>query len=149
DEYGDLHTDLRYSGRSEKEYRNYYLKRSNKARDDWSDFGILVFVLNHTPAEFYIHELSTLMNIDEWVRMLALDSLIGDAHGLASGFGGGFSLFEDASDSGPFSLLPRDLHSLFLQNPNHPGNVNQSIFAATGVTGLGRFLAHPEILSRY
>ena len=139
--------DLRYEGDDPDAYRNTYFKQTNGAADDWSDLIALTDALNNSPAETYFDEVSQHVDIDQWVRYLAVDALLGNREGgLTSGKGDDFALYSGVADP-RFKLVPHDLDTLLGQGGGaSPG---RSIFVYDGVDGLNEFLNHPDIVPLY
>jgi len=121
-----------------------YLKLTNGADADWSDVIDLTFQLNNSSDASYIEDISQVIDIDQWLRFFAFNALIGNNEGgLITGdqMGDDYAMYRGIEDP-RFQLVPHDLDTLFQ-------GVNNSIFRATNVAALERFLTHPDILPRY
>jgi hypothetical protein len=144
--------DLRYLGTNPNAYRASYFKESNASADDWSDLIHLVDVLNNAPEATYFQDVSKVINVPQWLRYIALDSLLmNNETGLNLGIGDDYFLYRGVADP-RFVLIPHDLDTILDQG----GNVSASIFAIVrggggynGVDGLKRFFNHPEVVPRY
>jgi hypothetical protein len=140
--------DLRYEGDDPNAYKNTYFKQTNSSADDWSDLIALTDVLNNSPESTYFNDVSEHVDIDQWVRYLAVDALLGNREGgLTSAKGDDYALYSGVSDP-RFKLVPHDLDTLM-----GGGNVGQqparSIFVYDGLNGLNEFLNHPDIVPLY
>lgn len=140
--------DLKYEGDQADSYRNTYFKKTNRSVDDWSDIINLTKTLNSDEDPDYLERLSEVIDIDQWLHFLAVDSLIGNREGgLTTGKGDDYVLFRGESDQ-RFQLVPHDLDTV-LDQGTRSGSPNLSIFTYTGVDGLSEFLSHPDIIPRY
>ncbi len=144
--------DLRYLGTNPNSYRPSYFKESNASRDDWSDLIRLVDVLNNAPEATYLQDVSKAINVSQWLRYIALDSLLmNNETGLNLGIGDDYFMYCGVTDP-RFVLIPHDLDTIL----DTGGNVNASIFAIVrgggsynGVDGLKRFFNQPEVITLY
>jgi|GEM_PF-390353 len=157
DSSGNRDADLRYEGENPNVYRNRYFKENHEEQDDWSDLIHMLYVLNNAPEATYFQDVSEVVNVEQWVRYLALDSLIINYETtLTTGVGDDYFMYRGAKDP-RFILVPHDLDTTFgLGSPP----INLSIFAvvdgypprdgsSNGIEGLQRFLNHPDILPLY
>lgn len=150
---GNNEADLRYEGQNPNTYRNRYFKENNTAEDDWSDLINLADVLNNAPDETYLQEVGKAINIPQWLRYIALNSLFTNYEtGLDMGIGDDYFMYRGVADP-RFVLIPHDLDTILGQGG---GNVAQSIFTIVtgspgrdGVDGLKRFFSHPDVVARY
>ncbi len=129
-------------------YRNTYFKQTNSSADDWSDLIALTDALNNSPTETYFDEVSQHVDIDQWLRYLAVDALLGNREGgLTSAKGDDYALYSGVADP-RFKLVPHDLDTLLGQGEigASPG---RSIFVYDGLDGLEEFLNHPDIVPLY
>jgi hypothetical protein len=144
--------ELRYVGTNPNAYRPSYFKETNASQDDWSDLIHLVDVLNNAPEATYFQDVSKVLNVSQWLRYIALDSLLmNNETGLNQGGGDDYFLYRGVLDP-RFVLSPHDLDTILDQG----GSVSASIFAIVrgggtfnGVDGLKRFFSHPEVIPRY
>ncbi|YCM42810.1 lamin tail domain-containing protein [Verrucomicrobiaceae bacterium 227] len=140
--------DLRYEGNDPDAYRNTYFKQTNGSADDWSDLIALTDALNNSPAATYFDDVSQVVDIDQWVRYLAVDALMGNQEGgLTSAKGDDYALYSGVSDP-RFKLVPHDLDTL-MGGGNVGPQVNRSVFVYDGLNGLNEFLNHPDIVPLY
>ncbi len=131
------------------DYLGTYPKHTNIAQYDYSDLFNLIDKLNNPdiPDDRFVSELGTAANIEQWLRYIATDSLIGNKEGgLATGDGDDYALYRGILDP-RFVLLPHDLDTI-LGNSYEPG---RDIFAYDheDMKSLNRFFRHPEILKLY
>jgi len=140
--------DLKYEGEEADSYRNTYFKKTNKSVDDWSDIISLTRALNSDEEPLYIERLSEIIDIDQWLHFLVVDSLIGNREGgLTTGKGDDYALYRGVKDK-RFKLVPHDLDTV-LDQGTRSGSPNLSIFTYADVNGLSEFLSHPDIVPRY
>ncbi len=129
-------------------YSGPYSKQSNNSQDDWSDLINLCYVLNLTPDSNYLQAVEQNVNIDEWLRYFAVNSLIINMETtLATGAGDDFSLCSGVVDS-RFQLINHDLDTVLGQGDTSP-DYARSIFKAADIAAVSRFLKHPDIAPRY
>jgi hypothetical protein len=152
---GGPEAELLYEGDNPDAYRDRYFKASREARQDWSDLTHMLNVLNNAPDGTYLAEVSKVINVPQWLRYIALDSLlVNQETGLNMGIGDDFFLYRGAVDT-RFVLIPHDLDTI-LGEGSGPGRIDQSVFSIIngvpgydGVAGLKRFLTHPEVAALY
>jgi len=145
--------DLRYEGPDPSAYRDTYHKQTNEEMDDWTDLINLTYTLsaesvNGIPDENFVAEISQVLNLDQWLRYLALHALLlNNESGLFLGVGDDYQMYRGVDDP-RFVLIPYDLDALMMQG--HPvGSISQNILSYRNVEGLARMLNHPEIVRRY
>jgi len=138
--------DLRYRGTDPDSYRNSYFKRTNTAEDDWSDLIELCYVLSdNTPDDIYVEEVSRVINVDQWLRFIAINALLDNNEtSLANGYGDDYYLYRGVEDP-RFVLIQHDLDTIFGRN----GSVTSGIFRSTALPTIDRFLRHPHFVRRY
>ena len=139
--------DLRYEGESPDPYRNTYFKRTNAAFDDWSGLIGMTRIFANEPDATFLQEISKVVNVDQWLRYIAVDSMLGNNEGgLCTGVGDDYALYQGVIDP-RFVLMEHDLDSLV----GIGGSVaTRGIFDGyTGINALNRLLTNPELLPRY
>ncbi len=147
--------ELRYEGPDPNVYRNRYLKANNEAQDDWSDLLRLVDVLNNAPDDTYLQEVGKVINITQWLRYIAVDSLLLNYEtGLNMGMGDDYFMYRGVIDP-RFVLIPHDLDTILDQGNSH-GSIDLSVLSVVtgapgrnGVEGLKRFFNHPDVAPLY
>ena len=140
--------DLRYEGPDPDSYRDTYYKDTNEEIDDWSDLIHMTDVLNNAPDETYLEEVSQVIDVDEWMRYLALDSLLLNREtGLNRGTGDDYAMYRGDVDT-RFLLVPHDLDTL-INLGNNTAPTDYGIFEFTYVAGLNRLLNHPDVAPLY
>jgi CotH kinase protein/Lamin Tail Domain/Right handed beta helix region len=139
--------DLRYRGANPDSYRNSYFKKTNIGEDDWSDVIELCRVLSaDTPDATYMDEVSRVINVDEWLRVLAVNALLDNNETtLANGVGDDYFLYRGVKDT-RFVLIQHDLDTIF---GGGGSKATSGIFRATGLAVMNRFLRQPEFVPRY
>jgi len=148
-EDGGEEADLRYEGTDPNSYRDTYFKKTNEEEDNWSDLINLTDVLNNAANKTYFQDVNQVINIDEWMHYLALDTLmINCESGLNTGQGDDYALYRGTSDT-RFILVNHD-QDTYLRQGDHPEcNEEHDIFTYTQVNGLYRLLYHPDFVPRY
>lgn len=143
--YGNLN----YLGTNYLVYQtNGYTKNSNNSENDWTDLFHLTDVLSNTPNSNYWAAVQTVADVDEWVRYFAVFSLTGSEEtSLGTGYGDDYTLYRGFTDT-RFRLVGHDWDTILGQGDS-AGNPNASIFRATSVATIARFLKHPEVAPRY
>jgi len=90
-------------------YTNAYSKENNNAVNDWSDLLHLIDVLNNTPPDSYIHAITNVINVDQWMKYFAITMLLGNQeNSLGNGYGDDYMLFRGEKDP-RFRILPYDM----------------------------------------
>jgi hypothetical protein len=141
-------SDLDYKDNNPNSYRRYYEKATNVAEDDFNDLINLVYALNNTPRETFVQDVSQVINLEQWLRYLAVDALAGNLEGgLNTPKGDDYALYCGKEDT-RFWLLPHDLDTLFGEGDHSP-DVNRDIFVYAGLNGLHELLTHPDIKPLY
>jgi len=143
------HSDLCYLGDDPNAYaeEDYYAKGSNAALNDWSDLINLTYVLNEAPDETYVQDVQEVVNIDQWLRWIAFQTLLTNKESnLSNGRGDDYYMYRGMEDP-RFILLPYDLDNI-LNWPDPTtsiwldGNLNS-------LPAVKRLLTHPEFVPRY
>ena len=148
DDYSSEQADLRYEGTNPDAYRNTYIKSTNEEQDDYSDMIHMTDVLNNAPDESYLAQLGQVIDVQQWMRYLALDALLLNREsGLNRGEGDDYALYRGMNDT-RFLLIPHDQDTI-MRLGSDAGDINQSIFTFTGVHGLNRLLNHPDVVQLY
>lgn len=139
---------LAYEGEDAHAYRDTYFKRTNEASEDWQDLMDLTYALNHTLQDGSLERIREVVNLDQWIRFLAVDTLAGNLEGgLTSGRGDDVALYRGIKDR-RFVLIPHDLDTLLGQG-DLPADPDRSIFTYAIVQGLRQLLDHPEVVRLY
>jgi hypothetical protein len=125
-----------------------YGKQSNKSEDNWSDLTNLCYALNQTSDANYIPAVSQRVNLDEWLRYFAANSLIINMETtISTGIGDDYSMFCGVIDP-RFQMINHDLDTVLGQGDTAP-DYPRSIFKAADIAALNRLLKHPQIAPRY
>ncbi|MBN2592732.1 MAG: CotH kinase family protein, partial [Sedimentisphaerales bacterium] len=131
-------------------YRNNYIKKTNEAQDDWSDLFTLIDKLNNNDItdDRFVAEVSQVINLEKWMRFLAVDALLGNREGgLTSGSGDDYAMYRGVKDQ-RFWLLGHDLDTLLGQG-DHDYQPQWNIFVYDDVDGLEKLLGHPDVIRLY
>jgi hypothetical protein len=132
------------------DYRNNYFKKTNEAQDDWSDLFALIDKLNNNNItdDQFVAEVGQVVDLEKWMRFLAVDALVGNREGgLNSGSGDDYAMYRGLKDT-RFLLVPHDLDTLLGQG-DHDYQPGRDIFTYAGVDGLERLLANPDVIRLY
>lgn len=141
-------SDLDYKDDNPNSYRKYYEKVTNVAEDDFNDLINLVYVLNNTPPQSFVQDVSQVINLEQWLRYLAVDALANNFEGgLNTPKGDDYALYCGKEDT-RFLLIPHDLDTLFGQG-DHSADIHRDIYIYAGVNGLHELLTHPDVLRLY
>ncbi len=126
-----------------------YEKKTNKAEDDWSDLINLTWLLStNTPQSNYLETISQRVNLDQWLRFFAVNSLVLNMETtLATGAGDDYSAYCGLLDP-RFQLLNHDNDTVLGQGDAAP-SWTRSIFKAADLPVISRFLKHPDVAPRY
>lgn len=152
---GSSEAELRYEGPDPNVYRNRYFKANHVAQDDWSDLIHMVDVLNNAPEATYLQEVGKVINLRQWLRYIAVDSLLLNCEtGLNMGMGDDYYMYCGAQDH-RFVLIPHDLDTILDQGNSH-GSIDLSVLSIVtgapgrnGVEGLKRLFNHPDVVALY
>lgn len=132
-------------------YTNAYFKENNLALNDWSDLIGLIGVLNvtnGTTTATYATDVQRVLNVDEWMRYLAVNTLLGNAETcLANGYGDDYGLYRGTNDT-RFLALPYDLDSVMGRGLT-PFSPRDGILRMTNLPAMDRFLKTPEFAPVY
>ena len=125
-----------------------YSKQSNKSEDDWSDLIGLCSALGQMSATNYLSAVTQVVNMDEWLRYFAANSLVLNMETtLGTGVGDDYSMYRGVNDP-RFQILNHDLDTVLGQGDSTP-STNRSIFKASEMTTMDRFQKDPAIAPRY
>jgi hypothetical protein len=140
--------DLRYQGTDPTPYRVNYFKDTNDGEDDWSDLIELTNILNNTPNSTYATEVNRVVNMEQWLRFMAINILLVNAETtLANGNGDDYYLLFGEND--PRSvLIQHDLDSV-LGRGQAIGQYTASIYQMMTISVLDRMMRHPQFAGRY
>jgi CotH kinase protein/Lamin Tail Domain len=140
--------ELAYRGADPNSYTNTYFKETNQSEDDWSDIIELTRVLSDTPDNLYLAEVKRVVDVHEWLRFFAMNALLDNNEtGIYMGYGDDYSMYRGMSDA-RLLLLPHDLDTIMGEG-NDSGTTTASIFRATDLPSVERFLKGPEFLPLY
>lgn len=132
-------------------YTNAYYKQNHLIESDYTDLLQLISVLNvtnGTTSDTYVADVRRVMNVDEWMRYMAINTLLANNETcLANGIGDDYALYRGAQDT-RFLALPYDLDDVFGTGQT-PGHVQDGIFRMTALPAMDRFMKTPEFVPRY
>ncbi|MFO1498863.1 MAG: lamin tail domain-containing protein [Verrucomicrobiota bacterium] len=140
--------DLLWHGPDYTIYTNVYAKENRGSLNDWSDLIQLLDTLNHTPDADYAQAVERIVNVEEWMRYFAINTLIANQeNGLSNGSGDDFSLYRGGRDR-RFLLLPYDLDSL-LGRGTRTESYRDGIWRMANLPVVNRFIRHPDFVPLY
>ncbi len=128
-----------------------YQKKTNATQNDWSDLVNLVTVLNatYTSDDAYYQAVSKVVNIDQWVKFFAVNSLLNNNEaGLSNGTGDDYYLFSGMLDP-RFQLVNHDMDTVLGEGDTINGYSSLSLFASCGVAAINKFLRNSEIVPKF
>ena len=140
--------DLRFEGESADAYRDTYFKQTNSEEDTWDDLIKLTANLNAEPGAGFLEEIEKVANLDQWMRYLAVDALLGNLEGgLTTAKGDDYALYRGIDDP-RFHLVPHDLDSLLTLGSRTP-NPSRNIWVYEDLAGFQKLFRDSHIVRRY
>jgi hypothetical protein len=146
---GGTEANFDYHGENPDFYNVAYAKQTNVAADDYSGLIHMLDVLNNAPAETYMQDVAEVVNIEQWLRFLAVDTLLANGEGgLTSGRGDDYAMYQGVIDP-RFELVPYDLDTVL--GTGSQSQITDSIwdYRSSGLHGLNRLLNQPEAIQMY
>ena len=141
--------DMDYVGPDPDDYRLDYVKQTNVALNDYSGLINMLGVLNNAPDETYLADVAEVIDIEQWMRFLAVDTLLANGEGgLTSGRGDDYAMYQGVIDP-RFTLVPYDLDTIL--GLNNQSFITDTIwdYRRTSLNGLSRLLNQPEVVQIY
>jgi len=137
---------LEYLGTNPQSYiNNGYSKATNASENDWSDLIHMTDVLNNEPDATYVEEVAKVIDVDQWLKWFAIQAFFANSEtNLGNGVGDDYAMYRGVEDT-RFVLLPHDMDSILSVGRG----LNDSIYRATTLPAIERFLTHPEFSTRY
>lgn len=140
--------DLAWHGSSYSSYTNAYAKENNAAVNDWSDLLHLIDVLHNTPDADYPAEVAKVLNVDQWMKFFAVNTLLDNQeNSLGIGSGDDYSLYRGTKDT-RFLLLPYDMDALMGRGLVR-STYADGLWRMTNVSAINRFMKRPEFVPLY
>ena len=132
-------------------YTNAYFKQNNFIENDWSDLLALIAVLNvtngTTPAT-YVSDVQRVLNLDEWMKYMAINTLLDNNETcLANGFGDDYALYRGTNDT-RFLALPYDMDTIVGRGLTS-ASPRDGLFRMTALPVMDRFMKTPEFAPIY
>ncbi len=130
-----------------------WLKRSNASDNDWSDLDRFLGVMTNAPRERdYLQRVAEVMDIDQWLRYLAVMALMNNGEGgIANGIDDDYAIYRGVQDT-RFIALPHDLDTI-LGVDESPSDPTHTLFdfvsRGNELEPLVPLFAQPEIQKRY
>jgi len=141
--------DFDYSGEDPDNYNVAYVKQTNVATGDYSGLIHMLDVLNNAPVETYMQDVAEVVDIEQWIRFLAVDTLLANGEGgLTSGRGDDYAMYQGVIDP-RFTLVPYDLDTVL--GTGSQSRIDDDIwdYRDPGLHGLNRLLSQPEAIQMY
>ncbi len=133
--------DLKYLGPDPASYVDFYEKKTNEAENDYSDVIALTNAFTNTPDQSFEAVMEGLLDVDEWLRFFAVETVLNNQDGaIATDTGEDYLIYHRLSD-GKWLVLPWDQNENF-QDPT------AGIFRM-GIAGVRRLVLHPAFVGRY
>lgn len=145
--------ELNWLGGDFARYTNSYFKQNNTDLDDWTDLVRLLDTLSNAPEAEYVQRVRAVADVDEWMRYLALNTLLDNQETcIGTGNGDDFALYRGSSDP-RFQLLSYDMDSI-LGAGTRAATYADGLFRMFGpadrrIASLERLLKHPEFAPAY
>ncbi len=117
-ESGVTGTSLGNLGDDPESYRNYYLIKNNKDRDDYASLIPALKTFSLSGAAF-LAEAEARLDVDEWLRAFAASTLVGPGDNYATGAQHNLILYVRPSD-GKLLYLPWDMDFAFVNGATSP-----------------------------
>ena len=144
---------LSFLGTNADPYRVNYFKQSNTSEDDWTDLIELTRVLDRSPDESYTQEIGRAVNVEEWMKYFAAETLVvnmetdlGNANN-GTGEGDDYFLYIGVNDPRA-NIVPYDLDTIMDQG-NTRASTSAGLFRAAANARISRFLKWPEFAPLY
>lgn len=132
-------------------YTNVYYKQNNFLEDDWSDLISLIGVLNvtnGTTTASYVADVQRVLNVDEWMKYMAINTLLDNNETcLANGFGDDYALYRGTNDT-RFVVLPYDLDTVMGRGLTSI-SPRDGLFRMTALPVMDRFMKTPDFAPIY
>ena len=110
--------------------------------------GLCYALSTNTPDSSYLQAVSQVVNIDQWLGYVAINSLLINMETtLGTGVGDDYSMYRGVADP-RFQILNHDMDTILGQGDAAP-DYARSIFKAADISSLNRFLKFPAIAPRY
>jgi len=140
--------DLAWHGPDFAGYTNAYAKENHAFRNDWSDFIQLLDVLNHAPDATYTESVRAVLNVDQWMRYFAINTLLDNReNSLGNGEGDDFGLYRGTRDT-RFVLVPYDMDAV-LGRGTRSETYADGLWRMTHIAVIDRFMKNPEFVPLY
>ncbi|MEJ5237733.1 MAG: lamin tail domain-containing protein [Limisphaera sp.] len=134
------------SGGAKKIARYRWTWRPRAVRESANDFTnllALVDAMNAVQPEPYRSQVATRVDVEEWMRILAMERIVGNWD--SYGFSRGKNMYAYKPERGPWVLLPWDIDFVFHVGGTGP---EQALFGSNEPV-LDRFRAFPEFQRAY
>ena len=130
-----------------------WLKQTNSAASNWNDLDRFLGVMNNASRKSdYIEQVERVMNIDQWLRYLAVMALLNNNEGgIGNGIDDDYAMYRGINDQ-RFQALPHDLDTILgvgesSSNPRH--TLFDFVENGSRLDPLVPLLDHPDIRKRY
>ena len=145
--------ELNWLGGDFAAYTNSYFKQNHLDLGDWTDLLHLVDTLSNAPDADYVPRVLAVADVDEWMRYLALNTLLDNQETcIGTGNGDDFALYRGSPDT-RFQLLSYDMDSV-LGAGSRATTYADGLFRMFGpadrrIASLERLVKHPAFAPAY
>lgn len=122
---------------------NWRPRAVRESANNFTNLFTLVDAMNATQPEPYRSSVTTLVDVEEWMRILAMERIVGNWD--SYGFARGKNMYAYKPERGPWVLLPWDIDFVFHVGGTGP---NQALFGSNEPV-LDRFRDFPEFQRAY
>ncbi len=147
-------------------YRTVFFKKTNSSEDNWTDLIGLTQALakGHSDASYnttydadYVSSVQAKVDVDEWLRFFAVETLIDNSEtNISSGYGDDYYLYFGVTDPRA-RFVPYDLDTICGQGDAVPTPTQHGLFrmiqkdnaTANGPTPMNAFIKHPTFAPKY
>ena len=133
--------DFSYQGTTRSNYVPIYQKKTNEDLNDYSDIIALTNAFTNGTETAFPGAISALIDVDEWIRYFAIETIINNHDGcISTNVGEDYFIYRRPSD-GKWVIIPWDQNEGFVRADD--GIFRQSVDAIV------RLLRHPTFEPRY
>lgn len=141
--------DLAWHGSQPSAYTNAYFPENNVNSPDWSGLIHMLDVLNNASDTDYERQVSDVVDVQEWMRYFAINTLMGNEEtSLATGYGDDYALFVGGRNP-RVRLLPYDMDSILGRGVRSTALPNGLFQMAGSIPVLNRLVKHPAFAPVY
>ena len=134
-------------GSNKEAYRWHWLISNNEEEDDYSGLMTFLTAFGRSPDAQYFTEMSAMIDVSEWLRSFAIETLFGIGDNYGTGSQHNLYLYRRPAD-GRWIFFPHDMDFTFTSRTDSPmfqsGDLNKLVSTARpqGVANLRTYWAH-------